>query len=638
MHCVLLIIFFSISIPLKGSLGNEIHDLKHKNDSDFNLNQSQEVDLVIDGLKQIFDENTHEPNLRKNVKSINKVKSEMQIVGRNIFGKIQYVLNYLGLFRSNNKFMSSIHRLINNDIRSSTVKDEVLRQYLSLANLIPLHSQIVTNINNHYHKSNYRRKGYAPSNLNLYSGVINNDDVHGFKWITLIEKLSNLVIKSLGCLNSKKWFDISKSFSRIVQNSLDIIKRIITTRLSRNIPKNPRMDGPAYSDFQALVCHILVRDLKKDFTNCLQQVKAIEICSAQKSKQSSDKSLVRMSKSFKQNLNNNVAGKCSVKSINETLITFCENGSKNNLTQSFIFLFSRPVRDKLINSPDLKYIMDYIGKVVINNDVGSTILKELVGMKSVFEPRINTQSNKAKKLKNNLSKIILRTINRVHEMNTGIEKKLINTSGDLKMKLSNNLRTMRCIYELIDMILNSNMYGFNQTKSDKSNMSRKMNINNDGKVFIKKHGFDYYEKPVKDLVISMKHLAEINSRKSSTIFTLANTFLLATVFYECISILVTLMYRGDNNHILPSNPTDHNHSHNHNEGYYGTITTENVNGDVSNYEDYDEQQNRIYRREAGEQYTDFSSVRESIYENNETFDYSNFYDVVFHDYVYKKIS
>lgn len=504
-------------------------------------------------MKQIFDENTHGPNLRKNVKSTYKLKSEMQIVGRSLIGKIQSVLNYLGLFRFNNKFMSSIYKLINNDIRSSTVKDEVLRQYLSLAYLFPLHSQIMTKINNHYRKSNYHTKGYVPTNLKLFSGVINNENVFGIKWISLIELLSNLVIKSLDCFESNKWFNISESVTKILKHSLKIIKKIIISRLSKNIPNHPKVDGPPYSDFQALVCHILVRDMKKDFNNCLQQVKAIEICTMQKSKQSSDTSLVRMSKSFKQNLNNNFTSNCIVKSINESLITFCENGSKNNLTQSFIFLFSKPVRDKLINSPDLKYIMDYIGKMVINNDVGSTILKELVGMKSAFKPRINSQSLKAKKLKNSLSKIILRTIDRIHVMNTGIEKKLIDASGGLKMELSNNLQTMRCIHEWIHMMMNP-MYALNQTKSDSSSMSTKMIINSDGKVFAKKHGFDYYEKSVKNLVISMKHLTEINSRKSSTIFTLANTFLLAAVFYECISILVTLMYRGDNNHISPSNP------------------------------------------------------------------------------------
>ncbi|XP_044586423.1 uncharacterized protein LOC123266304 [Cotesia glomerata] len=621
MHGVVLFILVIIWIPFEGSQGiSYIHDIKG---SDFNWTESLEVDLIIDGLSQIFDENFYNLTIR-NVKSVNYLKSGMQRVGKSLVSSIQYFLSYLGLFRSNNKLVSAVHKLTNHEIRSATIKDEVLRQYLSLAYLIPLHSEISTRIHRYFLRSNYPSKGYARSNFDLVKDSSDNGDSWTFKWLNLIGKFYDFLANAFDCLDSGKWYDVKKAFQDLMKYRMNAVKKIITQRLQRPIPNHPKINGVIFTDHQAFICDIIVRDLKNDFRNCLLQVRAIDACSKKNAASlSSGRSQAKVSNILKKSMHSSIGSDCIVKKSNESMMKFCRNGLKSNLTKSFILLFSQSNQNRLYNSPNLEYMMDYVSRAVVKNKLIFNAFKDFLGMKSIFKPR--AYGAHSKELRNHLSGVILRIIGRVHVMNTKIGKKLVEVSKDPKKVLSKNFRTMRCITKWIDKLLNRTRH---QSLTRKLKHDKNVDAENG-----EGNPLRYHEKSIRELVVSMRSLSELNLRKSSTIFTLANTFLLATVFYECISILVTLMYHGDNSHSSHVNPADHNHNYHHDEGNYDTypVTTEQVNvidDNYGEYEQFEQTGNRIHRREVGEQYDNFSSVRDLMNDDTKKFNYFNFNDIV----------
>ncbi|KAG8040087.1 hypothetical protein G9C98_001203 [Cotesia typhae] len=617
----LISVFKFTGIPFEGSHGiSYIHDIKG---SDYNFTESLEVDLIIDGLREIFDENFDDLTIR-NVKSVNYLKSGMQRVGKSLVSSIQYFLSYLGLFRSNNKLVSAVQKITNHVLRSATIKDEVFRQYLSLAYLIPLHSEISTRINRHFLRSNYPSKGYARSNFDLAKDSSDNGGSWVFKWLNLIQKFYDFLANAFDCLDSGKWYDVKKAFQDLMKYRMNTVKKIITQRLQRPIPNHPKINGIVFTDHQAFICDIIVNDLTSDFRNCLLQVRAIDACSKKNAASlSSDRSQAKLSNILKKRMHSGIGSDCLVKKSNESIMTFCKNELKSNLTESFILLFSKSNRNRLYNSSSLEYMMDYVSRAVVKNQLFFNAFKDFLEMKSSFKQR--AYGVHSKELRNNLSEVILRTIGRVHVMNTKIGKKLVEVSEDPKKVLSKNLRTMRCISKWLDKLLNRTRH---RSLTGKSRYDKNFDAKNGEQNSLRDH-----EKSIRELVVSMKSLSELNLRKSSTIFTLANTFLLATVFYECISILVTLMYHGDHIHSLHVNPADHDHNYHHDEGNYDThpVTTEQENvidDNYGEYEQFEQPGNRIYRREVGEQYVDLSSVPDLMNDDTEKFNYFNFNDIV----------
>lgn len=538
----LISVFKFTGIPFEGSQGiSYIHDIKG---SDFNWTESLEVDLIIDGLRQLFDENFHNLTIR-NVKSVNYLKSGMQRVGKSLVSSIQYFLSYLGLFRSNNKLVSAVQKITNHVIRSATIKDEVLRQYLSLAYLIPLYSEISTRINRHFLRSNYLSRGYARSNFDLVKDSSDNGGSWVYKWLNLIQKFYDFLANAFDCLDSGKWYDVKKAFQDLMRYRMNTVKKIITQRLQRPIPNHPKINGIIFTDHQAFICDIIVKDLKNDFRNCLLQVRAIDACSKKNDASlSSGRSQAKLSNILKKRMHSGIESDCIVNKSNESMMTFCKDELKSNLTESFILFFSKPNQNRLYNSSSLDYMMDYVSRAVVKNKLFMNAFKDFLEKESSFKPR--AYGVQSKKLRNNLSGVILRTIGRVHVMNTKIGKKLVEVSEDPKKVLSKNLRTMRCISKWIEKLLNRTRH---RSLTDKSRYDKNFDAENGERYSLRDH-----EKSIRELVVSMRSLSELNLRKSSTIFTLANTFLLATVFYECISILVTLMYHGDNSHSSHVNP------------------------------------------------------------------------------------
>ncbi|XP_044004937.1 uncharacterized protein LOC122850035 [Aphidius gifuensis] len=272
----------------------------------------------------------------------------------------------------------------------------------------------------------------------------------------------------------------------------------------------------------------------------------------------SDKSMLRTSKKILGQINKLDSG-CHVKKLNENTNIVCVKKSNTS--------FVNEINKYTPKSPIIKQYAKSLYNYLDRGQLSSSILHEIESLIHVYNKGFieNTRLLKMSKSKsNNLSKykkhekslnnykknlldVSLRSAINLHSTAMTVEKSLVDSATELPgNNLTEYVITMKCIVPLLTAVFDEqSMEPYTQNYSydnqDVDNFwnqhSQRKSNGNMSKVYVY---------PLNNLTNSLKRITQTQMmRKPSTISKLANTFLLATIFYECMSILAVAMYRPE---------------------------------------------------------------------------------------------
>lgn len=449
---------------------------------------------------------------------------------------------------------------------------------------------ILKKFGNFYQKKNYQKKGYQKSNFKLE--YIKNKKSNNLESVESIDHFQ-MYIKSLSeCMKSdRKHFNIKKAAGDLLKNSPTKLSKIAQRRFKRNIPRNNYANNTLnHSEFEASICHLLVNNTSvKNFQSCLTETERIDDCIKRKFMEArySDNSMLRTSKKVLGLINKLDSG-CQVKNSNENTNIVCVKKSNTSFVYNEMNKFTpkspivKEYAKSLYNYFDKgqrsSRILHEIGSLIHVYNKGFTEKNRLLKMskyKSNVLKKYKTHEKSLNNYRNNLLDVSLRSAINLHSAAMTVEKSLIDSAAELP---GNNLTeysvTMKCIVPLLTTVFGEQSQPYTQNYSYDDNQAVDNFWNQHSQR--KSHGnftFIYsildlhdsligsfffsiyfsignlskmYVYPLKNLTDSLKRITQTRMmRKTSTISKLANTFLLATMFYECMSILAVAMYRPE---------------------------------------------------------------------------------------------
>ncbi|XP_034941539.1 uncharacterized protein [Chelonus insularis] len=517
-----------------------------------------------------------------------KARMHMRSISSILWSAIITLLSQIGLFaRYNKPSIFPVQSMIEVGIQSPSFDADIIKEYLSLMSLIPFGTDVNTKIKKHLRINDYKEKGYVSSKYNITHSLI-NEPIFGIFMFDLFEKFERFFFAFTECwLTTSKFHDLKYGFESLMKHSPSIIKRIVSSRLRKPIPKHPMTKGISYSELEAFVCKLLTY-AKRDFNGCLKEIKSLEKCiktSLNRFPQSHNQyfalaHLNRLKRSI-----NDLRTTCNMKEVNNKFSINCEKTSNENLSPSKKTVsFSNHHFMQLLASEN---ITNYLKRIASRNKLVSNVLEEINTLSEIYRQSIITKNKLSEMSKENnhanesyiriskalnkfeesIIEIISNVMNQLHRMTIQVQKSLVDAASNaLEIDLSENLRTSNYFYLTMQRILSAH-------KKPKFSIKSKLIGDTQSNALIRKKDI---QKPIKHLIVSMKRSSQIEATtKSSAIVTLANTFLLATVFYECISTLAVVMYGGNKNgnNISPETPNHDYDSYsefvetNHDENY-----------------------------------------------------------------------
>ncbi|KAK0079642.1 hypothetical protein PV325_000986 [Microctonus aethiopoides] len=532
------------------------------NNFGFDSNQSKEIKIVVDNILKNYISTPNNKLSPQRNSSLTYIL-DVTFISDTITNEIENTFRNIGLINLNKKKRQI--KFPRNKNSSLTFGNSMFHKILPFfIKLSPIFQAIASTLQYYFRKNNYRQKGYLRSDFSLPK-IITQSSPNEFKVVSLVDNSEKYINAYLNCWNNNfTLFNASKAFINIVKYPPKKTGRIVKSRLSKSIPRHPYKSDKLFTEFDAITCQLLIENNSEiTFKNCLKQLELIDKCVEITFNKSlkSDKLKWRSTRMLKETIND-LDSNCKVaKNSNDFKLICQKNINKSDpLTDQLLTLLKRILkRLRKVLSKDKIWadLFEQIDAIIDAYNMIASLQKESI-TRSKNQPHLIKEYNKRSKqlhrYTKSLTEIGINTIDQIRRITRTIEEVLVKIVSTTGINLSNNLRSMNSFDKIFNKIKKHLLNKSNSTlPKDKTyeeiwRTKRPIKKNNNHELAIRS------KVPVVDLSIyfnndwlkTMRGLSQINiHRNSNTITTLANVFLLATLFHEFIIIFAEAIFHRE---------------------------------------------------------------------------------------------
>ncbi|XP_043272777.1 uncharacterized protein [Venturia canescens] len=532
------------------------------------LSPRQLVDLeqtVNAVYKNFFGPPPSKLTFRKHRDGHSSLSGSIAIIGDTICSHLKSSLKKFG------GSASSGRNYVLKSAESQPLEIVVLHQLIKMPlEILPVVREIQDQTEKYMKKNKYDEMGYKKSRSS-FPNPYENDPKNRWQNLAMTDAMRTYTTHVSNCLeeNNESSSGVKKSLGTMMVHSPEKVGHILRHRLDKALPKSPAIPKHEYTAMQAFACQALVNDGQKSFAACLEQMKIVDECANAKLGNAS----LKASHDFGERSSENFVR--SIKSLDPS----CKNvrgsiGYSVRCSESQKELKSDEssyVKDFVLRgfqkSPIISGMADELISTVKKSRIGVDATREIATLISIYENGEKKRTMLLKKSRKNDEKKILRNLAEYKEslatmgLRTlrNINEAILNLESifdDSKLRASrrnssSNVRLVRCISDFLEAIVNS--WAHKKKERDDSSLingTAHTGTPSQSKIFSRGQNEiallrDSHERPFNELMRSMKHLSQSPPPRNSSLLAIAKTFILATMFYECMVILATALHHED---------------------------------------------------------------------------------------------
>ncbi|KAK0167892.1 hypothetical protein PV327_001747 [Microctonus hyperodae] len=414
----------------------------------FNSNQLKEIEILVNNIFKNYIttiDNKLSPQTNSNLSNI----LDVTFISDTITNEIENTLRNIGLINLNkkNKQLTSIRNERFNKKSFIEFGNLLYNKLFSvIIKLPPILQAVISTLKYYCRKNNCLERGYLRSDFSLPK-IITQSSPYELKIVSLIDNSERYLNAYLNCWNNNlTLFNVSKEFINIVKHPPKITGKIVKLRLSKSIPKHPHKSDKLFTEFDAIICRLLIKNNSKIvFKNCLKQLELIDKCVEIKFNKSFkiNKLKLRSTRMLKSTINN-LDSNCKVKNSKDFKLICRRNINRRDPTIDRFLMFIKKLlkraRKSLSKNRTWAAFFEQLDSLVEAYDKVAFLQKESIKRSKNQPHLINDYNKRSKQLyryTRSLTKIGINTIEQMRRITRTIEKilvKIVSTTGiNLKM-------------------------------------------------------------------------------------------------------------------------------------------------------------------------------------------------------------